>query len=114
VLAGVGIYGVMAQLVSSRTSEIGIRLTLGAKPGEVLRQVVGEGLLYTIAGLAVGLVVSLAAMRGLSALLFEVAPGDPLTLAVVGATLLVVAAGACMGPALRAMRIDPVQALRLD
>jgi putative ABC transport system permease protein len=98
-LAGVGIYGVMAQLVSSRTSEIGIRLTLGAKPAGVLRQVVGEGLLYASTGLALGLVVSLAAMRGLNALLFQVAATDPLTLVVVSATLLVVAAGACIGPA---------------
>jgi putative ABC transport system permease protein len=114
VLAAVGICGVMAQLVSSRTSEIGIRLALGARPGEVLWQIVGEGLLYAITGLAVGLVVSLAVMRGLNALLFEVGSTDPLTLAAVSVTLLVVAFSACVGPARRAMRIDPVQALRLE
>ncbi len=113
-LAGVGIYGVMAQLVSTRTGEIGIRLTLGARPGEVLRQIVGEGVLYTLAGVSLGLAVSLAAMRGLQALLFEVRPTDPLTLGLVAITLVLVAAAACLGPALRAMRIDPVQALRYD
>jgi putative ABC transport system permease protein len=114
VLAGVGIYGVMAQLVSARTGEIGIRLTLGAKPREVLGHVVGEGLLYACTGLALGLIVSFAAMRGLNALLYQVAPTDPLTLAIVSVTLVVVAAGACLGPARRAMRTDPLQALRLD
>jgi predicted lysophospholipase L1 biosynthesis ABC-type transport system permease subunit len=113
-LAGAGIYGVMTQLVSTRTSEIGIRLTLGARPREVLRQILGEGLLYTLAGVALGLAVSFAAMRGLQALLFEVRPTDPLTLALVAITLLLVSAVACLGPALRAMRIDPVQALRYD
>jgi putative ABC transport system permease protein len=113
-LAGVGIYGVMTHLVASRTSEIGIRLTLGARPGEVLRQMVGEGLLHTASGLALGLLVSVALMRGLRTLLYEVAPTDPLTLVVVALTLLAVSGIACFGPALRAMRIDPVQALRFE
>jgi putative ABC transport system permease protein len=114
ILAGIGIYGVMAHLVASRTSEIGIRVTLGARPGAVLRQTIGEGLLHTASGLALGLVLSFALMRGLQALLFEVAPTDPLTLACVALTLLFVAAIACFGPARRAMRIDPVQALRFE
>ena len=114
VLAAVGIYGVMAHLVSTRTSEIGIRLTLGARPGEVLRQILGEGLLHTGAGLALGLLVSLGVMRGLQALLFDVTPTDPLTLGAVAVTLALVSAAACLGPARRAMQIDPVQALRFE
>jgi putative ABC transport system permease protein len=113
-LAGIGIYGVMAQLVSTRTSEIGIRLTLGARPQAVLGQIIGEGLIYTLSGLALGLAVSFAVMRGLQALLFEVRPSDPLTLSIVAITVLTVAALASLGPALRAMRIDPVHALRFD
>jgi putative ABC transport system permease protein len=113
-LAGVGIYGVMTQLVSTRTSEIGLRLTLGARPFEVLRRVLAEGLLYASAGLALGLVVSLGVMRGLQALLFEVKPTDPMTFVFVAITLLSVSALACLGPAWRAMRIDPVEALRSE
>jgi putative ABC transport system permease protein len=113
-LAAVGIYGVMTHLVASRTGEIGIRLTLGARPAELLRQTLGEGLLYTASGLALGLVLSLALMRGLQGLLYEVAPADPLTMGAVILTLLAVAATACLGPARRAMRIDPVQALRFE
>jgi ABC-type antimicrobial peptide transport system permease subunit len=104
----------MMQLVSSRTSEIGIRLTLGAAPTTVLRQVLGEGLLHASLGLAIGLGVSLLVMRGLTTLLYDVAPTDLLTLSTVGVTLLVVAAVACLAPARRAMRIDPVEALRLE
>ena len=114
VLAAVGIYGVMTHLVSSRTSEIGIRLTLGARPGEVLRQTLGEGLLHTASGLVIGILLSLALMRGLQGLLYEVRPADPVTFAAVAATLLAVSALACLGPARRAMRIDPVQALRFE
>ena len=114
VLAAVGIYGVMTHLVASRTSEIGIRLTLGARPGEVLRQTLAEGLLHTAGGLTIGILLSLALMRGLQGLLYEVAPADPLTIAAVALTLLLVSAVACLGPARRAMRIDPVQALRFE
>ena len=113
-LAAVGIYGVMTHLVASRTSEIGIRLTLGARPGEVLRQMLTEGLLYTVGGLTIGIALSLALMRGLQGLLYQVAPADPLTITGVAFTLLVVSTIACLGPARRAMRIDPVQALRFE
>jgi putative ABC transport system permease protein len=114
VLAAVGIYGVMAQLVSTRTSEIGIRLTLGARPFEVMRAILGEGLLFTCSGLLLGLVFSGAAMQGLRAMLFGVSPTDPLTIAFVAATLLIVSIAAALGPARRAMRIDPVEALRAE
>jgi predicted permease len=114
ILAAVGIFGVMAQLVSSRRSEIGIRLTLGAGPGSVFRQVVGEGITYAAVGLLVGLSVSFMVMRGLEALLFEVKPTDPVTLGAVGLVLLAIAAAASLGPARRAMRIDPAEAMRVE
>ncbi len=114
VLAAVGIYGVMSHIVAARTGEIGIRLTLGSRPAMILRDVLREGLLYAAVGLAIGLGVSLAVMRGLSSMLFEVAPADPLTLVAVGGMLLVVSAAACLGPALRAMRVDPIEALRFQ
>jgi len=114
VLAAAGIYGVMAHLVSLRTPEIGIRLTLGASPWRVMQQVLGEGLAQAAIGLIIGLGASLAVMKGLSTILFGVAPTDPLTLAGVAATLLGVAVAAVAVPALRAMRIDPVSALRAE
>jgi predicted permease len=114
VLAGAGIYGVMAHLVSLRTPEIGIRLTLGARPGEVMRQVLGESLLQTALGLIVGLVASQVLVRGMQTILYGVQGSDPMTLVVVGVTLALVALGASMVPALRAMRVDPVNALRAE
>jgi putative ABC transport system permease protein len=112
VLAAAGIYGVMAHLVALRTPEIGVRLTLGAKPGAVMRQVLGEGAVQAAIGLVIGLGASLAMMQGLRTILFGVEPTDPLTLVVVGVSLMVVALIAVTVPALRAMRIDPVTALR--
>jgi putative ABC transport system permease protein len=112
VLAAAGIYGVMAHLVALRTPEIGVRLTLGARPVAVMRQVLGEGALQAAIGLVIGLAASLALMQGLRTILFEIEPTDPLTLAVVGASLLVVALLAVLVPAVKAMRVDPVIALR--
>ena len=113
-LAGAGIYGVMAHLVSMRTGEIGIRMTLGARPGRVLRQVMTEALTQAGAGLAVGLIAAFAAMRGLQTLLFEVTAADPTTFVVTTFAVLAVAGLAALVPALRAMRVNPVQALRAD
>ena len=113
-LAAVGIYGVMSHIVSARTGEIGIRLTLGSRPSRVLRDVLREGALYAAIGLALGLGVSVAVMRGLRSMLYEVTPADPLTFTIVGVTLLIVSIAACLGPALRAMRVDPIQALRIS
>ena len=112
VLAAAGIYGVMAHLVALRTPEIGVRLTLGARPGAVMRQVLGEGAVQAAIGLVIGLGASLALMQGLRTILFGVEPTDPLTLITVGASLMVVAIMAVLVPAVRAMRIDPVVALR--
>jgi putative ABC transport system permease protein len=112
VLAAAGIYGVMAHLVSLRTPEIGVRLTLGAKPSSVMRQILGEGALQAGIGLAVGLGGSFAVMRGLRTILFGIEPTDPLTLVSVGASLMIVALLAVAIPAVRAMRVDPITALR--
>jgi putative ABC transport system permease protein len=112
VLAGAGIYGVMSHLVALRTPEIGVRLTLGAKPAAVMRQVLGEGALQAAMGLLIGLAASVALMRGLRTILFEVEPTDPLTLVVVAMALMGIALLAVLVPAFRAMRVDPVIALR--
>jgi putative ABC transport system permease protein len=112
VLAAAGIYAVMAQLVALRSAEIGVRLTLGASPLTVMRLVMREGLVHAIIGLAVGLGTAVVVMRGFRSMLFRVSPADPLTLGAVALLLLVTTALACMVPARRAMRLDPVRVLR--
>ncbi|HJR59252.1 MAG TPA: ABC transporter permease [Vicinamibacterales bacterium] len=111
-LAAAGIYGVMSHLVALRRAEIGIRMTLGARPSTVMSLVLKEGLLQTAAGLTIGVVGGVLAMRTFRAMLFEVEPADPLTLGTVTILLLATAALACIVPARRAMRVDPVEALR--
>jgi predicted permease len=111
-LAAAGIYGVMAHLVALRTAEIGVRMTLGARPGDVMRLVIREGTLQAVAGLAVGLTGAVLLMRSFRAMLFGVSPADPVTLAAVAAILMATALLACLIPARRAMRVDPVEALR--
>ena len=112
VLAAAGIYAVMAQLVALRTSEIGVRMTLGAKPSSVMGLVLREGALQTIAGLAIGLSGGVLVMRAFRSVLYQVSPWDPLTLVAVAGLLLATAILACLVPARRAMQVDPVQALR--
>ena len=112
VLAAAGLYGVMAHLVSLRTPEIGVRLTLGASPIGVMRQILTEGATQAALGLLMGLGASLALMRGLRTILFGIEPTDPLTLMSVAGGLMLVALLAVTVPALRAMRVDPVTALR--
>ena len=112
VLAAAGIYGVMAHIVALRTSEIGVRMTLGARPADVMRLILGEGLLQASIGLIIGVGAAILMMRWLRTLLFEVSPTDPLTLAAVMVLLLATALAACVVPARRAMRVDPVTALR--
>ena len=114
VLAMVGIYGVIAYTTKQRTHEIGIRMALGAGKGDVFRQVVGQGLRLTLAGLSVGLVVSLFLTRFLRGMLFGVGTSDWLTFSTVAIVLLAVAVLACFIPARRAASIDPMQALRTD
>jgi putative ABC transport system permease protein len=112
ILAAAGIYGVMAHLVALRTGEIGVRITMGARPWDVMRLILSEGLLQAVVGLAIGLTGAVLLMRSFRTLLYEVSPTDPLTLAAVTLVLLATALVACLVPALRAMRIDPVAALR--
>jgi predicted permease len=114
VLAATGIFGVISYSVSRRTNEIGIRVALGASRGAILRMVLRETLLLTFAGLAVGLPCALAASRLLGNMLFGVSASDPATLAIVAITLAAVAALAGYIPARRAMRVDPMVALRYE
>ncbi|HTS76693.1 MAG TPA: ABC transporter permease [Bryobacteraceae bacterium] len=111
-LAMAGVYGVMSYAVSQRSSEIGLRMALGADSRHVLRMVLGQGLLLVMIGLAVGLAGSFAVTGLLASLLFEVKPADPLTYAAVAGILTLVVLAACYVPALRATRVDPVIALR--
>jgi ABC-type antimicrobial peptide transport system permease subunit len=113
-LAGVGIYGVMAYMVAQRTNEIGIRMALGARPADVLRLVVGQGARFTAAGIIFGVLAALALSRLMSGLLFGIDAQDPLTFGLVSLILGGAALLAAWLPALRAARIDPVLALRQD
>ncbi len=113
-LAVVGTYGVLSYLVTQRTREIGIRMALGARREDVLKEVVGEGAKLVLAGVAGGLMGSILAMRVLSALLFEVKPTDPLTFLLTAGLLATTAMLASYLPARRASLIDPMSALRYE
>jgi ABC-type antimicrobial peptide transport system permease subunit len=113
-LACLGVYCVMAHLVAFRTSEIGIRMALGASPGSVMRMVLGHGRKLTLAGIALGIIGALAVSRLMQEALFEVDAADPLVYIAVSATLLLVAECASWFPARRATRVDPVIALRAE
>ncbi|HKB71507.1 MAG TPA: ABC transporter permease [Thermoanaerobaculia bacterium] len=111
-LAAIGIYGVLSYSVARRVHEIGIRVALGAGRSDVLRLVVGRGMLLAAAGVGVGLAGGALAGRFLAGLLYGVAPADPVTFVAVPAVLMSVALGACLAPAVRALRVDPTVALR--
>jgi predicted permease len=113
-LASVGLYGVLSYLSTQRTGEIGVRLALGAQREQVVRLMLGEGLRPALYGLVLGLAVSAGAVRLIQSMLYGTRPLDPAIFAAVAATLLVVAALACLVPAWRASRIDPMQALRTE
>ena len=111
-LASIGLYGVMAFLVAQRSREIGIRVALGGEPRAIRGMVLREGMRICVAGLCVGLALSLAVSRTLSGLLFGVAPSDPTTYVGIALLLLAVGAAASFGPASRATRVDPMVVLR--
>ena len=111
-LASVGLYGVLSYLTTQRTAEIGVRIALGAQREQVLRLMLGDGLRPALYGLVLGLAASAGAVRLIQSMLYETRPLDPAIFAAVAATLLLVAALACLVPAWRASRIDPMQALR--
>jgi len=108
----IGIYGVISYLVAQRSAEIGVRMALGARPGDVAGMILRQGASVAVAGLIVGFVVAVAGSRLLNALLYDVSATDPATYSVVAALLLAVALLACWLPARRAARLDPVDALR--
>jgi ABC-type antimicrobial peptide transport system permease subunit len=112
VLACIGIYGIMAYTVARRTSEIGIRMALGAQAGQVLGMVLREASWIAVAGVALGVCGTLWLVRFLSAMLYGLKPWDPLTLTGAAALLIVIALLAGLGPARRASRVDPMSALR--
>jgi ABC-type antimicrobial peptide transport system permease subunit len=113
-LSSIGIFGVVAHSTAQRTSEIGIRMALGASGGRVVETVMLDGLRPVLAGVLIGLAGALAFSRVFSNLLFNVAASDPSTLILASLLLMLVASAACLGPARRATKVDPMVALRAE
>jgi putative ABC transport system permease protein len=114
ILAAVGLFGVLSYLVTQRTTEVGVRMALGAQRQQVLRLFLLDGMRPAVFGVVLGLIASAGATRLIQSLLFATKPLDPTVFSLVAATLLVVAALACLLPAWRAARLEPMQALRIE
>jgi ABC-type antimicrobial peptide transport system permease subunit len=111
-LAGIGVYGVMSYAVSQSTRDLGLRIALGATASDLLRLVMSQGFLLTSGGVAVGAAAALGLTRLMGYLLYKVSPRDPLAFASAFLVMALVSLSACLLPALRAARIDPIRALR--
>ena len=114
ILAGVGLYGLISYTVAQRIPEIGVRLALGATPSQVRGLIVRQGVMLAVGGIVLGIIGALAATRLLEGLLFSVSATDPVVYSALAAVLLTIAALACYIPARRAMKIDPLSALRAE
>jgi ABC-type antimicrobial peptide transport system permease subunit len=113
-LASLGIYGVISFTVTRRTSELGIRIALGASTGKLMASVLRQGMTPVLLGLVAGLATALMLGRLIASQLYGISANDPLTISTVAGLLLLVALGACWIPARRAARVDPVRALRFE
>jgi ABC-type antimicrobial peptide transport system permease subunit len=113
-LTGIGIHGLLAFMVAQRSREIGVRLALGAEPGRVARMIVGEAARLALLGFIPGLLIAYAAARAMSALLFGIPPGDPVTLTGGALVVVVVTLAGALAPAFRAVRVSPLLAMRTE
>jgi putative ABC transport system permease protein len=114
ILATLGVYGVVAYMAAQRTHEIGMRLALGALPGDILRMVLRQGISIVALGSVLGIIMAFAVARLLSHLLVGVSSSDPITYASVALMLVIVALAACYIPARQATKVDPMEALRYE
>jgi predicted permease len=114
ILAGIGVYSVMAYVVTQRTSEIGIRIALGASPTQVLTLVLGQGMKLVVLGIVSGLIAAFAFSQAMEKLLFGVHATDPLIYTALAAAIVAIAGCACLLPARRATKVDPIVALRSE